>query len=244
MPKSEDMIPSAPTRGPRWGLAAAGVLCLVSAAAQADESAHQHGVGRVNVAAFEGELLVELSLPGVHTVGFEHEARTAEERERLATVRERFRAPDGLIMPSGAAQCGLRSEAIRLAEHHADEHEAREHGRAPRHGAGHEGEGHARGEERHDGERGHGRHDNAAHEDPALGDGRPDLSKDAAPEGHLTLEARYVYHCGAFDKLTEINFPLFDVLLGSPSLRARVVTPGGQTLRTLSEQSRTLRLLP
>jgi hypothetical protein len=114
------------------------LLCSAGSFAAADEprhhGTHEHGGGQLNVVVEKGMLAIELSLPAMNIVGFEHPARTSKERNELRRAAELLRDGVRIFGPSPAAECTLskvvlESALLEEAGHHD--------------GAGHDGEGHA-----------------------------------------------------------------------------------------------------
>lgn len=71
--------------------------------------AHEHGVGRLDV-ALEGQTLeLELESPAMNIVGFEHEATSAEDKAKVAAAREVLLKPNALFSMPEAAQCSVTS---------------------------------------------------------------------------------------------------------------------------------------
>ncbi len=111
-----------------------------------DEAPHVHGIIRMNLAAEGGRVEIELLAPGADTVGFEHLAKSAEDKAAVKDARAKFENGAGLFRFPGAAGCKLAkahvdSETFGVGD---DDHD---------HGHGH---GHGK----HD----HGKHDHAKHD--------------------------------------------------------------------------------
>lgn len=92
------------------------LLPLAAAHAAADHDhehgslgAHEHGVGRLDV-ALEGQTLeFELDSPAMNIVGFEHEATSAEDKAKVLAAREVLLKPNALFSMPEAAQCSVKS---------------------------------------------------------------------------------------------------------------------------------------
>lgn len=117
-----------------------------STAAQAADrefGAHEHGVGRLNVAIEGRTVEMELMSPGADIVGFEHEAETAADKaavERAVSVLQRG---ENLFVFPSEADCGLAESEV---ETETDDHEDdKEHEHAEKEtDDGEHGEFHAR----------------------------------------------------------------------------------------------------
>ncbi len=111
--------------------------CAVASVAFAEEhrqhGAHEHGGGQLNVAIEKNQMMLELSLPAMNVVGFEHPANNQAERDQVTHAAELL--SDGMLLfsPSAAAKCVLvdaqvesaliTDSADQHAEEHVDEHE-------------------------------------------------------------------------------------------------------------------------
>ncbi len=92
------------------------VLALVaasSAQAQKTQTAHEHGVVRIDVAIEGGTLGIVAEVPLDNLLGFERAPRTDAERKAAADVLMRLRAPAGLFVIDAAAQCALTRAEVK-----------------------------------------------------------------------------------------------------------------------------------
>jgi hypothetical protein len=110
--------------------------CAVVSAAFAQEhrqhGTHEHGAGQLNIAVEKNQLMLELSLPAMNVVGFEHPASNQTERDQLRRAANLLRKGVQLFSPSPAAKCvqvdvQLESALIvdskdQHVEEHGDEH--------------------------------------------------------------------------------------------------------------------------
>ncbi len=111
----------------QWAL-----VCLIGSAALTlhanthQHGAHEHGRGVMNVVTQGREVLIELELPAVHVVGFEHAPRTDAERHAIEAARERYSDAAALFRFADNAQCTSNSTEIHLGEDvehgHSGEH--------------------------------------------------------------------------------------------------------------------------
>ncbi|HEX8593694.1 MAG TPA: DUF2796 domain-containing protein [Pseudomonas sp.] len=87
-------------------------LAIAHAADEHDHGslgAHEHGVGRLDV-ALEGKTLeFELDSPAMNIVGFEHEATSTEDKAKVLAAREILLKPNALFSMPEAAQCSVTS---------------------------------------------------------------------------------------------------------------------------------------
>lgn len=130
------------TRTTQHFLAAASLLCMAAPVA-ADEftqhGAHEHGRALLQVALQDNTLQVELVVPALHVLGFEHEPRTQAERQTAATAPARLRDLATPVRLPDAAGC--QRQSARLVEEEKpsgghDAHHGHQHGHAHDHGAG------------------------------------------------------------------------------------------------------------
>ena len=178
--------------------------------------AHEHGHGTLDIVLEGEELVVELRIPAVNVVGFEHaphdDAEHAKVREALAT----FEDPASVLVPAEEAECEVEAgEAVLFSMEH-DEHDEE--------GARHEDDDHESEAEGH----GHDE-DEAAHADE---EGHED-HEEHAEEVHSELRATYHFHCHEPDRLVRIEVRAFEHLLDAEEIEVRVVTPGAQTATEL-----------
>ncbi|GIT86884.1 DUF2796 domain-containing protein [Roseobacter sp. OBYS 0001] len=107
------------------------ISTLVSSPLLAEEvrqlDAHEHGVGHLDI-AFDGQqVALELHAPGADIVGFEYEAKTAEDRASIDAAVAKLAQPLTLFVLPEAAECSVvqASAALESEEEHHD-HDARE----------------------------------------------------------------------------------------------------------------------
>lgn len=71
--------------------------------------AHEHGVGRLDV-ALEGKTLeVQFESPAMNIVGFEHAPSSDADKAKVAKAREQLLKPNALFSIAEAAHCSARS---------------------------------------------------------------------------------------------------------------------------------------
>ncbi len=107
------------------------ISTLVSSPLLAEEvrqlDAHEHGVGHLDI-AFDGQqVAMELHAPGADIVGFEYEAKTAEDRASIDAAVAKLAQPLTLFVLPEAAECSVvqASAALESEEEHHD-HDAHE----------------------------------------------------------------------------------------------------------------------
>ena len=193
------------------------VPAAIPAFAQSGHGAHEHGHGTLNIVLDGEELAIELLVPGVNVVGFEHRAESDEDRAAVAKAVERFSQADGLFNLPGGAGCDAEEANARLGETE-DGHPA-------------EGDGHQHGSEEKSGARQkHGTEKEHGHD-----------KEDAAE--HSELHATYRFHCHHPSALDQIQVDVFDHL-EVEEIRAQVVSASGQQAIELTDKNRSIALKP
>lgn len=118
-------------------LATLGLVLSAPALAQqqsADEpqrqlGAHAHGQGKLGIAIEKRTVEIELEAPGSDIVGFEHTAKTAEQKKAVADARALLAKPLALFKLPEAAGCKVTSARVKLVggahHHHGHSHGAK-----------------------------------------------------------------------------------------------------------------------
>ncbi|MGI9325917.1 MAG: zinc uptake protein ZrgA [Pseudomonadales bacterium] len=169
--------------------------------------AHEHGVGELNIALEETTVSMELHAPGADIVGFEYEAKSAEDRSAIDAAVAMLAKPQELFVLPASAECTVTQASAELESE--EEHE--------KHAAGEEHhdeeEEHAEGED-HDDDEEHakGEHDDGEHADEA---------------GHTEFHAEYVLTCANPSAIDEITFAYFDAFESARELEVKIVTKAG-----------------
>jgi hypothetical protein len=82
------------------------ISCLVAVPASAHEPGpHQHGVATLQVAVDGGTLTLNLESPLDNLLGFEHVARTEQQKAAVRGMAERMNKAVTLFVPTPAAHC-------------------------------------------------------------------------------------------------------------------------------------------
>ena len=103
------------------------LLCGVAATAlHADEKrevgAHEHGHVELQIAIDGDTVTMELEAPGSDIVGFEHAAKTDEQKAAIDAATTQFGDPAALFTMTEAAGCSVASTDVDLHQH--DDHSA------------------------------------------------------------------------------------------------------------------------
>ena len=107
------------------------VTCSLGASAAA-QSTHVHGQGQVGMAIDQNLISMTLESPGADIVGFEHEARTAEEKTVVTEALKQLSDPMFVIQLPANASCKVVQASSEVTsenvdEGHADHEEHEEH---------------------------------------------------------------------------------------------------------------------
>ena len=194
--------------------------CLASPALAAnhghrEHDAHAHGHGTLDIVV-EGETaLIELRMPGVNVVGFEHAPKDDAEREAVRQALEPLRDGAAVFVPAPAADCAIEEAAAEISAVAPDDH--------------HDDDGHA--DDHHDdGE--HAEDEHAGH------------AADSGDEAHSELHATYRFRCGAPERLDRIETRVLEHLHDVEEIDVRVVTPTAQLATELHQGSTVVDLTP
>ncbi|ABG31361.1 DUF2796 domain-containing protein [Roseobacter denitrificans] len=201
------------------------ISTLISSPALAEEvrqlDAHEHGVGHLDI-AFEGQqIAMQLHAPGADIVGFEYEAKTAEDRTSIDSAVAKLAQPLTLFVLPEAAQCSVvqASAALESEEEHHD------HGAHDDHAADHGHEDH----DDHAADHGHKDHDKHG-EDHAH-------DHDAHAASHSEFHAEYLLTCADPAAASEITFAYFDAFPNARELEIQMISESGATAFEVSRDS-------
>jgi hypothetical protein len=84
--------------------------------------AHEHGRGTLNIAVEGNKVTMELEVPGVDIVGFEHAAKTSRAKSTVEKAKTQLMAPLTLFKLPVAADCRVTeaSVEVEVGEHDRD----------------------------------------------------------------------------------------------------------------------------
>lgn len=199
------------------------VAALMATTAAADDTrqlgAHEHGVSVLNIAIDGDKVVMELASPGADIVGFEHEAKSAEDKAAVEKAEADLAKPLSLFAFPADAQCSVDAVDAHLVVATEDEHD-HDHG----------DHGHAEHADDDHGHKDHG-HDDHGHKDHSHDDhGHGHDDHDHALEaGHSEFLAEYAMTCANIGALTSISFPFFERFPNAEEIEATLVTAKGQT---------------
>ena len=246
-------------RAVAWSLTAVGAVLIGSQAyaAERELDAHQHGHGYLNIAIEGSTLYIELETPGADIVGFEHPARSDDDKAAIEDAKGRLSDPIGLFGIPAEASCTLVEVSVEPVgyglgmdddehdehdEHGHDEHEEAhedddhdEHG-DDEHEEAHEEEDHdehdAHNDEHdaHDDE--HDAHDDEheAHDDEHAEDAHDDHDEhEGEKESHAEFHAEYRLQCDDPAAIESLTLTYFDAFSGAEELQVNLITDDGQS---------------
>ena len=82
---------------------------------------HVHGHGNLNIAVEDKRVSMELEVPGMDIVGFEHDATTDDQKAAVEKAKAQLAQPLTVFKLPAAAVCSVADAKVELeAEHHHD----------------------------------------------------------------------------------------------------------------------------
>ena len=165
--------------------------------------AHEHGVGKLNIAIELSTITMDFHAPGADIVGFEYEAKSDADLAAIASATAILGAPlDLFIIPDATAWKVMKVHAELESENDHNEHDDEAH------------DDHAEG--------GHDDHAEDGHDDNDEG------HKEHAEEpGHTEFHAEYTLTCENLDALTEITFAYFETFPNAKEVEVQIITAKG-----------------
>ena len=85
------------------------------AEAQRQHRAHVHGAGTLNLVQEGKRVHIELEIPGMDIVGFEHQARTASQKQAVKDAVAVLEQGDALFRLNAEATCALDTAGVEVA---------------------------------------------------------------------------------------------------------------------------------
>jgi hypothetical protein len=185
---------------------AALAICSAASAARAEEEhrelgAHEHGHGTLNIAVEDKHVSMELEVPGMDVVGFEHEARTTEQKSAVEKAKAELSKPLALFKLPAPANCSVKEAKVEIETEHEEGEDHDAHAK--------EEKAEAQVCEDHD----KAEHAGEEHEDE---------------EGHNAFHVTYALDCEKPANLTSLTFDYFKTFTGAQKLTVNVVTAKAQ----------------
>jgi hypothetical protein len=180
-----------------------------------EHGAHEHGIGRLDIAVEKNSIDIDLDSPAINLIGFEHAPGDAQERTTLNQAVTDLKQGGGLIAFSPSAQC--TQQRVKVSSGLLDQPA----------GAGHDGK------EDHDHDAGAG-HD---HDDEDE-DGDHEHGHE-----HADIEVTWELTCVHPENLHEADFTaFFHRFPGTHTLRVQAALTGGQTAAELTPAAAKLKM--
>jgi hypothetical protein len=203
-------------------IAGLAVAALPTAKLHASEhGAHTHGVSQLDIALSGNDLEVGLTVPGTDIVGFEHAARSAEDKAAVAAAVTRLKKAETLFSLPDAARCRLAKSEVRAAGIAGDHDGNHAHETAEKTGTKAENHEH---EHAHDGDR----HENESHHEHR---------KEAGGDHHAEFKGHYRFHCDNPERVDGVEVKIFKVFPSITRINARIITPRGQSAKAVTAGS-------
>lgn len=85
---------------------------------------HEHGVGELNIAIQSNTMVLEFMIPGADVVGFEHEAKSEQDKATVSAALTKFDDYNNIFIIPTNSKCILISSKINInQEDEHDEHD-------------------------------------------------------------------------------------------------------------------------
>lgn len=190
-----------------------GFILIGSAPVLANQEAHVHGEGHVNIAIEGDRIYLELESPGADIVGFEYAARTADETAVVARAISNLQDPMQMMRFDTAANCQVISATagVDLEEAEHEEHDPHE-------------------DHKHD------------DDDHALSSNGASPEHSEANEGHSAYRAEYEIECADIGVLNSIEFTYFSHFPNAQTLDVVLIQDNGQQQQDVDRSSPVLLL--
>ncbi len=177
--------------------------------------AHNHGIAELFIVLEGRELQIELHTPAANLVGFEHEAKNAEQKAQVESAKQTLENASDLFQISSGA-CELSDYELDLGDLAGEEtaHDDEEH---------------------HDDEDGDDKHHEDEHHDDADED-HDEVHNDE--NTHSDIEAEYHYNCAKPDSISSLVTAIPDAFPGVESLEVQWIVNGRQGAIKLEKDQR------
>ncbi len=203
--------------------------------------AHVHGHAQLNLVVSGQTLQVELETPSNNLLGFEHQARSKQDKQTLQSALAVLNDPARWLRPDAAASCKLQDidiESALLESDHHDEHEKHakhddhddhDHGKHAKHDD-HDDHGHDK-HAKHDD---HDHHEHDKHDDHAKHDDHDHEGHDD-DEMHSEFDITLSFACARPDRLTSVDASgLFQRFPNMDEIDVQWITDSKQSATELS----------
>ena len=107
-------------------------MSLLTAPARAEDGhrelgPHVHGHGTLNIAIEDHRVSMELEVPGMDIVGFEHAPSTDEQKAAVEKAKSRLEKPLGVFSLPAAAGCAVAEAKVGVEAEHGDHGDGHKH---------------------------------------------------------------------------------------------------------------------
>jgi hypothetical protein len=106
-------------------LTIAAAMIILAFPALADEhrqlGPHQHGHGKLNIAIENGEVSMDLDVPGADIVGFEHEPSTPEQKAAFEAGKTKLADALSIFKMPAAAGCKVKEAKVSIEGEHEED---------------------------------------------------------------------------------------------------------------------------
>ena len=105
-----------------FGLVAMSMLTIPARAEEGHRElgAHVHGHGTLNIAIEDKRVSMELEVPGMDIVGFEHAPSTDDQKAAVEKAKARLEKPLGMFSLPTAAACTVAEAKVAIEAEHGD----------------------------------------------------------------------------------------------------------------------------
>ena len=211
------------TRAVACCLTTVGAMLIGSQAygAERELDAHQHGHGSLNIAIEGSTLWIELETPGADIVGFEHPARSDDDKAAIENARGRLSDPIGMFGIPAQASCTLVEVLVEPVGYElgADDDRHVEHDAHEDHD-----------EHAEDAHEDHDEHAEDAHDEH---DEHEEAHEDEK-ESHAEFHAEYRLQCADPAAIASLTLTYFDVFPGAEELEVNLITDDGQSRQEIT----------
>jgi len=162
---------------------------------------HEHGVARLTVATTDDGVEIALESPAANLFGFEHKAKTAEERELVHEVIEKLEAGSNLFSMNAAAACSFDNAVVESAmDDGHDDHKDEKHD-------DHKDEKHS--DKKHDDHDDHKSEKHEDHHDDKDDKDDKDDDHDDEEKSHSDVDVTWTFDCKKPAAIESVSTTLF-----------------------------------
>ena len=193
-------------------------LGQVAKSGEVAQKAHEHGVGKLNIAVQGREIKLELTAPGVDIVGFEHAPGTVDQKKTVRDAVTLLKNGAELFLFPAAANCRMQEAEVAStlvgSSNHDNEHNSHE-----KHSGNHD--------RNHKEEKAKETHANKSHGEHH-GDHDRGHEEEKAGETHAEFHVEYHFECERPSHLTHIDVRFFERFPNARELESQVIGAKGQ----------------